>query len=38
MKRAKWVKVTRIYKDEIQMAKHGNGSLVDNVRTKFVKT
>lgn len=38
MKWAKWVKVTCIYKDGIQMAKQGNGNLVDNVRTKFVKT
>lgn len=32
------MKVTCIYKDGIQMAKQGNGNLVDNVRTKFVKT
>lgn len=38
MKWAKWVKVTCIYKDEIQMAKHGNGNLVDNVKTKFAQT
>lgn len=38
MKCAKWVNVTCIYKDEIQMAKHGNGNLVDDVRMKFDKT